>query len=106
MNRHVIRYVAVVLLVWAVLDICVPGFCRTDGVHFESSPVSIVANSSHPTVPAGAPCGDDCFCCCSHVMHSPCVVLPNNSSDIAFHGQGLPGDPRLMPASLFRPPRG
>jgi hypothetical protein len=73
------RVVALVILCWALLDLCVPGICpgerdsswapETSGFVIAHSPLSM-AGTSAPS-PVAPDVDDDCWCCSSHVAPAP-----------------------------------
>jgi len=108
MNANVIKRVAVFLLLWAALDLFVPGFCQTDGIDFPSAPAHpslISRNASSNRVANPALAEDDCFCCCSHIVHSPHFILEVASATTFAHFPKPSSEPLQIAALHFRPPR-
>lgn len=74
MFRRWHRFVALFILLWAVVDMTVPSLCESDGgfllpVPQQQSSVSVDTDrGSQPATPAQE---DDCFCCCSHISPTP-----------------------------------
>lgn len=67
------KVAALVLLLWAVVDLCVPALCQADSQFFpvqqQSSNISLdQSKDSQSNSPAT---DDDCFCCSSHVSPTP-----------------------------------
>ena len=118
------------LLLWAVVDLSVPGVCKSDADDVDATPavVSSSAKSARVAVTTdkgvtenkravlvaarygsgqqGQPAGQsDCFCCCSHVVHSSTVA------PIAFTKMNtdwppvLLEHPREFRSKSFHPPR-
>ena len=88
------KVVVILILSWAAVDDCVPGFCLADGP--PSSPItdssrvsrssqvsssasvanSVVANNGSQQNKSDKDSGpDDCFCCSTHVTPSPHFTL-------------------------------
>ena len=101
------RILALFLLVWAVADLSVPGFCQTDGALPERQTTTLTS-ASHPKDSNPLKSGDyedDCFCCCTHILPSvhfelaaglvftPEVVCTPLAKPKEFHG------------SVYHPPR-
>jgi hypothetical protein len=109
MNRDLLKRVAFFLLLWAALDICVPGFCRTDEIDL---PPLNTAMLSWQNVQGTAPSHssqqadqDDCFCCCSHIVHARYSVTEQSSRAIRFNLILYVANPRDVSFSYFHPPR-
>jgi hypothetical protein len=107
MSRCWIKRMAILLLVLAALDLGVPGFCQTDGIEFPS------VQSHHGIVLEKMPAAhgglalfeDDCFCCCSHIMHRQSFVLAVLSPMTLLDLQNSPSKPHQPGAPHFHPPR-
>ena len=106
--RSVRKVVAALILLWAMTDLTVPGVCQTDLPDLGSTHhISVSAQTSVSPLAPSRKTGeeDDCFCCCSHIVHSspttvtdsPTVTLPVNSV--------VAGVPRELAISLYHPPR-
>ena len=71
------RILALFLLVWAVADLSVPGFCQTDDALPEGQ-AATVTFASRPGEGNPLKSGnyeDDCFCCCAHIIPSVHIEL-------------------------------
>lgn len=78
------KIAAMVILSWAVLDICVPSVCAADGQLSPPQGISASAPTTLSLRSAPSPgqgtrdssaVEDDCFCCSSHVAPAPPFVL-------------------------------
>lgn len=107
MNRRLIKAISFFLLLWAVADLTVPGFCRTDGVNLpEVSSHRGVVLKKRPTSDSGPPADeDDCFCCCSHIIHSPYFALEPGSLTVFVDLPDTLSQPDSVSFPLFHPPR-
>jgi len=71
------------LLLWALADLSVPGLCKTDADRSQDSQaespltdspqmqrrsVSATLSVSIPAQHSGPTLGEDCFCCCAHIV--------------------------------------
>lgn len=108
------KHIAVFFLLWACLDLSVPGVCQTDvripanaakqeRLLASGSQGGAVLNSPalDPTLPLQSD-GDDCFCCCSHMAVSGpdlamvlsfCAFEPSPSPVAAFVASVAPVPP-------------
>ena len=108
MIRKLYKTVAIVLLLWTVMDIAVPGLCASEPVLTPDAQLvltSAPSSASHDSSNAQFMSDDDCFCCCSHIVPSPHFLL-------AVAPQAVPADIKLdcappvsLPTSLYHPPR-
>lgn len=101
--RSIQRVITFGFLLFVLLDLTVPGFCRTDEIPARVPQTATDdAGSSEEPHPA-AP--DDCFCCCVHIKAEPHFVLPQTLASVErIDPIGAPSahsDPQL----LFHPPR-
>ena len=106
MTRSWTKRIALLLLLWTVLDLTVPGMCGSDGVTLPAcadGSTLLQANhskSAHTQVPE-----DDCFCCCSHVAPQRNFILFVSLPD-AFGVCCLSTSfPHEMATEVYRPPR-
>src|SRR5581483_7050208 len=88
------KVVVILILSWAVVDNCVPGFCLADsppagtGTHAvinrSSTPASlgttINKNDRRQDNGAPEPVDDDCFCCSAHVMPAPHFMISDSAA--------------------------
>ena len=108
MIRKFYKTIAIVLLLWTVADITVPGLCASERVLIPDDPLVLTSARPFASHDAPGPCfisDDDCFCCCSHIVPSPHFVL-------AIAPQVVPAEVRVacarpdgLPTSLYHPPR-
>lgn len=67
------KYVASILLIWAVIDVSIPAVCHSEG-QLEHGPTAVLLTSSSNSTGTHSSrfaYEDDCFCCCSHIVASP-----------------------------------
>jgi hypothetical protein len=101
------KFVAAFVLVWALGDLSVPGFCKTDIPDFgvpQSSSVSVQSSVFHQQQSQSS-VEDDCFCCCAHITPSSPVVLSTIAIAIADWPAYVVEKPREFSSSLYHPPR-
>ena len=96
--------VALVLLLLALVDLSLPGFCRTDDSllpNFSASQsASLQANQKQQTQPE-----DDCFCCCEHIIpapHSELSVALVDQRDLFSLAER---EPQVYVSTPYPPPR-
>ncbi|MFQ5738744.1 MAG: hypothetical protein ACE5JX_06990 [Acidobacteriota bacterium] len=65
--------VAILLLLWAAVDLFVPGICHSEEMEFSVVQVAITVSLPGTTSDHGPQLDfeDDCFCCCDHITPSP-----------------------------------
>ena len=70
MHSGLRKLVGIFLLLWAVMDLSVPGLCETDAPDFGA--LQTTAASAAPSInqqqQSQTSLEDDCFCCCAHVL--------------------------------------
>jgi hypothetical protein len=101
--RSIQRVVTFGFLLFVLLDLTVPGFCRTDEIPVRDSPAATGGAGSSQEPHPGAP--DDCFCCCVHINAEPHFVF---SQVLTYVERIAPiGTPSTHsdPQLLFHPPR-
>ena len=112
---------AIAMLLWAMLDLAVPGFCSegeaasdthglpasvlvTEGPCYHPAPETASIESSHPSDPRQGG-DDDCWCCCSHIAPADVATL----AELAILGpEELPSHfsaPKDWAPFLYHPPR-
>lgn len=101
------KLVGVLLLLWTVLDLSVPGMCKTDVPDFSSTQTTSVSGT--PSVDqqqqSQMSLEDDCFCCCAHVAPSRSVMLATPGSTVTDWPSYVIETPREFASSLYHPPR-
>jgi hypothetical protein len=116
------RLVAVLLLLWGMCDLTVPGFCQTDFTDLETVATQMQASSNvdalpqhavtstqqdqkHAPLPADSD-SDDCWCCCSHIVTTPSMVSLV-SLDIVLDHPVLAHEegPTWRVSEFFQPPK-
>lgn len=111
------KIVAGFILIWALLDMSVPGVCQSDDL--ESSPVSaleiqpaaptpfiIQAYSSIPDDSSPNHSGpEDCFCCCSHVTPTTTFIVPQPVFRERYSTPDLTLSPLEYSPILYHPPQ-
>ena len=111
MSSCLIKRVAVLLLLWTALDLCVPGFCQTDGIllprthTFSAITLHKPSTRSADQTANDADHDEDCFCCCSHIVHSQYFVFEIGRLEIFVNPLGPTGEPHEIALPHFRPPR-
>ena len=106
-EAHLIKKIAILLLVWAAIDLCVPGFCQTDGIAFSSAPAhfEVVSKKAPARGTSRTLYEDDCFCCCSHIVHRPYFVLEVSLPTTSVNLQHFFHEPYAIAMTHFHPPR-
>ena len=63
----------VLLLLWAAVDLFVPSICHGEEMETSVAQVAITVSLPETSSDHGTRLDyeDDCFCCCSHIVHSP-----------------------------------
>ena len=108
MLLRVYRAVALLILLWAVVDMSVPSLCQTDR-DFQFPPfqqqTTGVVGVDRGQPPATPDPEDDCFCCCPHISPAPHFELARFSS--SEHWEAVQSQLRLLdlPQLLYHPPR-
>lgn len=65
------RFVATLLLLWAVVDVCEPQLCQAEKISLPTTAQHAIIGAIHGRdLPSDGGEGD-CFCCNTHVMASP-----------------------------------
>lgn len=95
------------LLLWAAMDLFVPGICH--GEEMESSVVQVAITVLLPGTSSDhgirLDYEDDCFCCCSHITPSPRSKL-NDVFDLSPANLALSlGLPLQFAKTIPHPPR-
>jgi hypothetical protein len=111
------RFVAGFILIWALLDLSIPGVCQSDDL--ESTPVSAqemksaqqAASSTvqdYSAIPDGNPSDqsgpEDCFCCCSHVTPTSTFSMPGPILNERYSSPDLTLSPLEYSPILYHPP--
>jgi hypothetical protein len=107
MSSRSAKRIALILLVLTALDLCVPGFCQTDGVVLPQAR-TLSARSldkAHSGSHDQSTPGDDCFCCCSHVMYSQYFVFEGGRFTAQVVLLESSDAPKQITIEYFRPPR-
>src|SRR5678815_1159224 len=110
--------VALVILVWALFDLTVPGLCTTEeevlptGVTSRGYvPPSVTGQTPRVQSAAAVPTDqnsleNDCWCCCSHITPTPHFQMSVISS-FTYEEAPVFDRPSLgWPPLLYHPPRG
>ena len=107
MSSRSIKRLALILLVLTAIDLCVPGFCQTDGIVLPQTHVlsTVFMNSGHTRNGDQSAYEDDCFCCCSHVVHSQYFVFESGRLTASIDLLNPPNAPKEIVIQHFRPPR-
>ena len=107
-RQKLVRCVALALLLRAGVDLFVGDFLEASTFDQSSAVGGPAQNESveNPSSPGDADDhGDDCFCCCSHVVISPIIELgpPELTSFTLLIAD--PSEPATEPSRVFHPPR-
>lgn len=98
------RCAAILLLLFAAMDLLVPGLCAVEAPAGESA-ARIVATTKVADATSDDGVVDDCFCCCAHIVARPRLDFRRSPDEVT----PLHHDPRLVPltgvAALYHPPR-
>ena len=105
------RIVATALLLYALVDLAVPGFCHGDDTIPPlpvSNPVTtmqVEQTGREMPAPSRASEMDDCFCCCWHVIPSVATLATAPMGVPITYPPPLPVRFRLLVDAFFHPPR-
>ena len=109
MTRDWKKRIALLLLLWAFLDICVPGVCRTDDIQLPPLRTgALFWQNARGTLPGHSTAQadqDDCFCCCSHIVHARYFVAEQSAFLVRAVFPPFDREPLEMSFAYFRPPR-
>jgi hypothetical protein len=100
------KQLALLLLLWMVVDLCVPGMCQAEDLTFSSPSRSTLIRSAggggaqNPDSPE-----DDCFCCCTHIVLTAPVELSAFALSTPEHGIVDLNPPRGFTSASYHPPR-
>ena len=110
--------VALVILVWALFDLSVPGLCTTEeellpgGATVQQEYV-LASTVQTPRIQSAAavpidqnPLENDCWCCCSHVVPPPHFEMSVISSFTYDEALVFERPSLGWPPLLYHPPRG
>jgi len=113
------RLIAGFIVLWAMMDLTVPGVCQSDDLEATlASALSVthiaapatgtsgISNTSNDSIPDQDQSGpEDCFCCSSHI--APTAVF-HVSALVSFMGIERPysiGSPHNFSPFLYHPPK-
>jgi hypothetical protein len=107
-RRLVLRWCAIVLLLWTAIDVMAPGLCALEREHEDSTSAAATIAPDRALPPVGdstsAPHVDDCFCCshCVDIWRLDAVAAPADLVQrFVIHGQ-RPAD--HVPPPPYHPP--
>jgi hypothetical protein len=67
------KVMALVLLLWTAVDLCVPMVCPSEDQSVEFASTAGMQDQASRAIHAKSPISgdidDDCFCCCSHIFY-------------------------------------
>ena len=101
------KYLAGFLLLWALVDLTVPMVCQTDVVEFPAVQTAAGTALQKPQ-DGNSPqqyYEDDCFCCCSHIIPAPHVVLTAALVSVPADFPAEPGKIDGIAQAHYHPPR-
>src|SRR5262245_59952084 len=96
-----------------MLDLSVPGVCRSDDLDSPRSQdysVFQINRASQTALLASMPSGqvgdqDDCFCCCSHILPTIATNFAQQQLSIPLEVSSDPSAPVAMSTPPYHPPR-
>jgi hypothetical protein len=106
------------VLLWALMDLSVPGVCQADDL--EASPanaqmlaspqphvaITILSSSSVPDQnPSNQSAPEDCFCCCSHIAPTPTFEIAAQVSSEICEPLAALGQQLDYSLFIYHPPR-
>lgn len=106
------------IVLWALMDMTVPGACQSDDL--ESTPASAQDTALATTSTSGAkavssstpndnsasqPGPEDCFCCCSHIAPTGFFHVAVLFSFVGFELPYSLGSPHDFSTFLYHPPK-
>ena len=112
------KIIVALIVLWALMDMSVPGVCRADDL--DSSTVSphqlrtsmygekaaIFGEDSLPGNNTPEPLSaEGCFCCCAHSVHTPVFIVPTASAATVLEPAFLLGSPLDQSYSFYNPPK-
>jgi hypothetical protein len=112
------KLMAAVIVLWALMDMTVPGVCQSDDL--DSVPASAqaastaVSKDTSPSIVSSDPTNDDssdqsgpedCFCCCSHVAPTGFFHVTGLFAFIGYEPPYSQGSPRDFSAFQYHPPK-
>ncbi|HET7873002.1 MAG TPA: hypothetical protein VFL42_10865 [Terriglobales bacterium] len=105
------------ILIWALLDLSVPGVCQSDDLEAApagtqqstmgtqtASPV-IGTQPANPADNPDKPGPEDCFCCCSHVAPTQFFNITHVFPFLATEPAYVIGAPHDFSSFLYHPPK-
>jgi hypothetical protein len=107
MNRSWTKRLAMLMLLGVALDLSVPGICRTDGIVMPvlQTIASATPANSHQESNPQETFGDDCFCCCSHIVPTAHFRLERGQTVSSEGPPYLQIQPTKLSTSVYHPPR-
>lgn len=119
-----LRFVALVLLLWGMCDLTVPGLCKTDFVDIQAVAAQVHSPSNPATTHRQAPSftqqkrnhaptpvvpssdSDDCWCCCSHIVTQPSGISLSVLEHVTEYPQISRVEyPMWRASEFFQPPK-
>jgi len=100
---------ALVLLIWTAVDLCIPMVCPSEGPSTVMDGKAVMQDQSaryeQTNLPLSSGLDDDCFCCCSHIVPATQFALSITESSVPAETLVAIADPATAPQSLFHPPK-
>jgi len=106
------------IVLWALMDMCVPGVCRADDqespapstqdfiVSAYGSAATAVSECSWPLNNSPDPFSpESCFCCCAHIVPTPVFSVADDSSAIRVDTSFLVAPPLKHSYFVYHPPK-
>ena len=101
----VFRASALFLLTFAAIDLLVPGLCFAEPWAGEPASVDAGPVPSLAAQPGDAGYGDDCFCCCAHIVPRQRLDFRRVLDDATSVVEAPPTLLVVRTAGLYHPPR-
>jgi hypothetical protein len=115
-NWH--KFMAGFILLWAMMDMTVPGLCQSDDLEatpfFSQAQTPVTSNNGAVSVTASDRTNnsssdqsipEDCFCCCSHVAPTGFFHASVLFTFVGFERPYSLGSLRNFNTFLYRPPK-
>ena len=101
------KFIALFLLLWTAMDLCIPSLCRAEDVNSELRGIQITAQKQDAQASQTSVFhdDDDCFCCCSHIRPSAHFAMSAALLSVQFTSTIHYHQIDRYPRSLFHPPR-
>jgi hypothetical protein len=113
------RLIAGFIVLWAMMDLTVPGVCQSDDLEATlasalsvthiitpATGTSSISNTSNDSIPdQDQPGPEDCFCCNSHIAPTSVFYVSAPFSFMGFERPPSLGSPHDFSPFLYHPPK-